>query len=177
MAIMWDTQFLLNGFPERHCGHGQMDSLSLSLQANQKFATYTSLQDFSRDDQTVLFVLSSVGFAESESNEGEIMSLLHVFTMHVARDAGLQADVAVCLRGPQMVSHHVQSRAGDTALSTPAACQIKGQCTELPCVLLQDGTQKSQRVFVNLPTEVGATEAEEIGKASDESPFNSRLIA
>lgn len=27
----------------------------------------------------------------------------------------------------------------------------------------EDGTQKSQRVFVNLPTEVGATEAEEIG--------------
>ena len=29
---------------------------------------------------------------------------------------------------------------------------------------LQDGTQKSQKVFVNIPTEVGATEAEEIGK-------------
>lgn len=28
----------------------------------------------------------------------------------------------------------------------------------------EDGTQKSQRVFVNLPTEVGATEAEEIGE-------------
>lgn len=27
----------------------------------------------------------------------------------------------------------------------------------------EDGTQKSQRVFVNLPTEVGATEAEDIG--------------
>lgn len=27
----------------------------------------------------------------------------------------------------------------------------------------EDGTQKSQKVFVNLPTEVGATEAEEIG--------------
>ena len=27
----------------------------------------------------------------------------------------------------------------------------------------QDGTQKSQKVFVNIPTEVGATEAEEIG--------------
>lgn len=27
----------------------------------------------------------------------------------------------------------------------------------------EDGTQKSQRVFVNLPTQVGATEAEEIG--------------
>ena len=28
---------------------------------------------------------------------------------------------------------------------------------------VQDGTQKSQKVFVNVPTEVGATEAEEIG--------------
>ena len=28
---------------------------------------------------------------------------------------------------------------------------------------LQDGTQKSQKVFTNVPTEVGATEAEEIG--------------
>ncbi len=28
---------------------------------------------------------------------------------------------------------------------------------------MQDGTQKSQKVFVNIPTEVGATEAEEIG--------------
>ena len=27
----------------------------------------------------------------------------------------------------------------------------------------EDGTQKSQKVFANLPTEVGATEAEEIG--------------
>jgi 26S proteasome regulatory subunit N8 len=27
----------------------------------------------------------------------------------------------------------------------------------------QDGTQKSQKVFVNIPTEIGATEAEEIG--------------
>ena len=31
---------------------------------------------------------------------------------------------------------------------------------------MQDGTQKNQKVFVNIPTEVGATEAEEIG-ASD----------
>ena len=30
---------------------------------------------------------------------------------------------------------------------------------------MQDGTQKSQKVFVNIPTEVGATEAEEIGTA------------
>ena len=30
-------------------------------------------------------------------------------------------------------------------------------------VRTQDGTQKSQKVFVNIPTEVGATEAEEIG--------------
>ena len=29
--------------------------------------------------------------------------------------------------------------------------------------LLQDGTQKSQKVFVNIPTEVGASEPEEIG--------------
>lgn len=27
----------------------------------------------------------------------------------------------------------------------------------------EDGTEKSKKVFVNLPTEVGATEAEEIG--------------
>jgi hypothetical protein len=27
----------------------------------------------------------------------------------------------------------------------------------------QDGTQKSQKVFVNIPTEVGASEPEEIG--------------
>ncbi len=31
------------------------------------------------------------------------------------------------------------------------------------CRTVQDGTQKSQKVFVNIPTEVGATEAEEIG--------------
>ena len=30
-------------------------------------------------------------------------------------------------------------------------------------LVTQDGTQKSQKVFVNIPTEVGATEAEEIG--------------
>ena len=30
-------------------------------------------------------------------------------------------------------------------------------------VALQDGTQKSQKVFVIVPTAVGATEAEEIG--------------
>ncbi len=29
---------------------------------------------------------------------------------------------------------------------------------------VQDGTQKSQKVFVNIPTEVGATEAEEVGE-------------
>lgn len=34
-----------------------------------------------------------------------------------------------------------------------------------PCLCsAQDGTQKSQKVFVNIPTEVGATEAEEIGR-------------
>ena len=32
----------------------------------------------------------------------------------------------------------------------------------------EDGTQRSQRVFVNLPTEVGATEAEEIGECKRE---------
>ena len=32
--------------------------------------------------------------------------------------------------------------------------------------LPQDGTQKSQKVFVNIPTEVGATEAEEIGSCT-----------
>ena len=31
---------------------------------------------------------------------------------------------------------------------------------------MQDGTQKSQKVFMNIPTEVGATEAEAIGKQS-----------
>ena len=31
---------------------------------------------------------------------------------------------------------------------------------------MQDGTQKSQKVFMNIPTEVGATEAEAIGKHS-----------
>ena len=31
---------------------------------------------------------------------------------------------------------------------------------------MQDGTQKSQKVFVNIPTEVGATEAEEIGASA-----------
>lgn len=29
---------------------------------------------------------------------------------------------------------------------------------------VQDGTQKSQKVFMNIPTEVGATEAEAIGE-------------
>ena len=29
---------------------------------------------------------------------------------------------------------------------------------------MQDGTQKSQKVFMNIPTEVGATEAEAIGE-------------
>lgn len=33
----------------------------------------------------------------------------------------------------------------------------------LSMILSQDGTQKSQKVFVNIPTEVGATEPEEIG--------------
>jgi len=37
--------------------------------------------------------------------------------------------------------------------------------TTLMLVSMQDGTQKSQKVFVNIPTEVGATEAEEIGTA------------
>ena len=36
--------------------------------------------------------------------------------------------------------------------------------------MMQDGTQKSQRVFVNLPTEVGATEAEEIGETAHSRP-------
>lgn len=30
----------------------------------------------------------------------------------------------------------------------------------------EDGTQRSQKVFLNIPTEVGATEAEEVGKPS-----------
>lgn len=29
---------------------------------------------------------------------------------------------------------------------------------------MQDGTEKSQKVFVSIPTEVGQTEAEEIGE-------------
>jgi hypothetical protein len=31
-------------------------------------------------------------------------------------------------------------------------------------LMVQDGTQKSQKVFMNIPTEVGATEAEAIGE-------------
>ena len=37
---------------------------------------------------------------------------------------------------------------------------------------VQDGTQKSQKVFVNIPTEVGATEAEEIGTSPAEASVN-----
>lgn len=33
----------------------------------------------------------------------------------------------------------------------------------VPC-LPQDGTEKAQKVFTSLPTEVGQTEAEEIGE-------------
>lgn len=36
--------------------------------------------------------------------------------------------------------------------------------------LIQDGTQKSQKVFMNIPTEVGATEAEAIGKSEPFGP-------
>ncbi|KAK9850466.1 hypothetical protein WJX84_000214 [Apatococcus fuscideae] len=49
-------------------------------------------------------------------------------------------------------------------------CEISPKDQGLPTTaywakeeIREDGTQKSQRVFVNLPTEVGATEAEEIG--------------
>jgi hypothetical protein len=43
---------------------------------------------------------------------------------------------------------------------------------------VQDGTQKSQKVFVNIPTEVGATEAEEIGASiSNGSAHASRPAA
>lgn len=35
---------------------------------------------------------------------------------------------------------------------------------------MQDGTQKSQKVFMNIPTEVGATEAEAIGEIERSSP-------
>ena len=45
------------------------------------------------------------------------------------------------------------------------------------CDVLQDGTQKSQKVFVNIPTEVGATEAEEVGKAFSELQANTGLIS
>ena len=45
----------------------------------------------------------------------------------------------------------------DQDIFTPCPCPSEVQHG------LQDGTQKNQKVFVNIPTEVGATEAEEIG--------------
>lgn len=50
-------------------------------------------------------------------------------------------------------------------------CILKVYCQHLTsivpyilyCFHFQDGTEKSKRVFVNVPTEVGQTEAEEIG--------------
>ena len=44
------------------------------------------------------------------------------------------------------------------------AALAPGGCLSSWHALLQDGTQKSQKVYVNIPTEVGATEAEEIGE-------------
>lgn len=40
---------------------------------------------------------------------------------------------------------------------------LHGLPYRLYCFRHQDGTEKSKRVFVNVPTEVGQTEAEEIG--------------
>lgn len=45
--------------------------------------------------------------------------------------------------------------------------------TVLLLSLIQDGTQKSQKVFVNIPTEVGASEPEEIGAFFDTSLVHS----
>ena len=41
---------------------------------------------------------------------------------------------------------------------------------------MQDGTQKSQKVFMNIPTEVGATEAEAIGEQTSD-PTTPRHLA
>ena len=43
------------------------------------------------------------------------------------------------------------------------SCLINICTASMSVAAVQDGTQKSQKVFVNIPTEVGATEAEEIG--------------
>jgi hypothetical protein len=53
-----------------------------------------------------------------------------------------------------------------------------GECRPvvLPVDLLlhaQDGTEKSRQVFITVPTEVGQTEAEEIGAASDSTKRSS----
>ena len=57
----------------------------------------------------------------------------------------------------QITWHNEWLNAASTAVSYGTVS------VKLVASLLQDGTQKSQKVFVNIPTEVGATEAEEIG--------------
>ena len=44
------------------------------------------------------------------------------------------------------------------------ACLWNIATTILP---LQDGTQRAQKTFINISTEVGATEAEEVGEGTD----------
>lgn len=38
------------------------------------------------------------------------------------------------------------------------------------CLHLQDGTEKSRQIFITIPTEVGQTEAEEIGENRQHLP-------
>jgi hypothetical protein len=54
----------------------------------------------------------------------------------------------------------------------PRMCLLGGACVHAqtgvkiwswPTTLIQDGTEKAQKVFISVPTEVGQTEAEEIG--------------
>lgn len=48
-------------------------------------------------------------------------------------------------------------------------------CCAVSCcaLLLQDGTEKSRQIFITIPTEVGQTEAEEIGEQHQNSPDSS----
>lgn len=61
-----------------------------------------------------------------------------------------------------------KDRSLDSAIAKTLRAPALMRCTLL---LLQDGTQKSQKVFVNVSTEVGATEAEEIGNDALEGLF------
>lgn len=73
------------------------------------------------------------------------------------------------LRGSDMLIHDLVSNYCE---SNPVLiiCEVQPKEMGLPVhayaaqdEIREDGTQKAQKVFVNLPTEVGATEAEEIG--------------